>query len=200
MIFVIGSLALLWLVTLSLCISVFALYRHIGRERLKTREGRLAQGPPDGSLVPSMQLMSAFGKLESVGGSGRPTMYYLGSSTCTACAMALPEAERASKQLARILKTVVILDKKPDDLPEAKSLPQSTGQPRELLFYVDRSLSFMGKLGISATPFVIITDDRGRIVGRGSPRRHTEFVSLALRALAENSPTAARDRLTSDIV
>jgi methylamine dehydrogenase accessory protein MauD len=172
------SNAVLWIVTVTLCLVVVALTRQIGllHERIAP-VGALATsaGPEVGDLAPTLNLQALDGSAIEL--AAKRTLLFFLSPTCPVCETILPTLLQMEDEEGTDLRVLLASDGDPSDharFVKEKELDRSA--------YV-LSMELGMRFEVAKLPYAVLIDDEGRIAAKGivNTREHLESLFEAER-------------------
>ena len=156
------SYIILWFVVVTLFIGVFALYHHFGQMYLNTREGRANQGPALLDAPGALIVSDVRGASITLPQPRIPTLVLFATTRCPLCKDLLPAVSDFAQSQSQIETVVVCGDERDavlkwvgDDVPTVATV------------IPDAHHSIAARYRISATPFLVAIDGRGRVQMKG---------------------------------
>ena len=156
-----ASYFVLWGVVVMLCLVVVALARQIGTLHLRLGpRGALEmddEGPPLGRPAPTAEATDTGGTKHRIGGRGQVLMFV--SPGCSMCAQVMPGLGAVAAQAG--LEPLIVSD---TDEAETRSQFQAKRAPAPVV----SGLSFIESFAVPGTPYIVVTDQRGVVRGKGT--------------------------------
>lgn len=156
-----ASYVVLWVVVVMLCLVVVALARQIGTLHLRLGpRGALEmddEGPPLGEPAPTTEVTDMSGVTRRIGSRGQVLMFV--SPGCTICAQVMPGIGAVASQAG--LEPVIVSD---TDEAETRSQFQAKRAPAPVV----PGITFIERFAVPGTPYIVVTDDRGVVRGKGT--------------------------------
>jgi methylamine dehydrogenase accessory protein MauD len=170
-----ASYAVLWLLVVVLCVVVVALARQIGALHLRLGpRGALevdGEGPPLGEAMTPIAATDLRGRGVTIGGAGEPSLLLFVSPGCGICEQVLPALDAIGRHSE--FTPVVVTDAAHG---EAALAAQGTKAA------IVSSLDVVRAYAIPGTPYVVILDENGVVVAKGTVNNLEQLEGLVTTA------------------
>lgn len=168
----IATYIVLWILTVGLSCTVFALYRHLGLQMLNGAEGRARQGPDEGSRLPDATLHTLSGATMRLNQPReRPLFVFFASTTCEPCRRTLEALGQFARRYDGALDTVLVCRGDTTQEVQEFTLPL----PECVYVVPDTRWELGARLRVSSTPFGLIADEESIVRAKGMPDRAEHF-------------------------
>jgi thiol-disulfide isomerase/thioredoxin len=193
--FMLVSYVALWVLVAVMAVLLVLLYRHFGMMSLGTLEGVQRDGLPVGSVAPTISGITADGADKGWDPkTGRYQLLLFAAPDCEPCATVMPHVNRLGRSRDAGVDVAAIV---PGPKSEAVRMVNRYDPPFTTLAE-DGSGAF-GRFRVRVTPFGFIIGPDGRILAKGTLRRHRPARQPAARGRTEGCRLAlAGDGPTDD--